>query len=104
MRCSPAIVRAVLAVTKIRRSIVGGRQIGEDVPQLVGREVTQELLVLNAFVTAPMLNEMTAAGGVILMGLAVSSLLEIKKIRTGNFLPALAVAPLIVWILSTLGI
>jgi len=55
---------------------------------------------LNALVTAPMLNEMTAAGGVILMGLAISSLLEIKKIRTGNFLPALAVAPLIVWILS----
>lgn len=58
---------------------------------------------LNALVTAPMLNEMTAAGGVILMGLAISSLLEIKKIRTGNFLPALAVAPLIVWILSLLG-
>jgi uncharacterized membrane protein YqgA involved in biofilm formation len=59
---------------------------------------------LNALVTTPMLNEMTATGGVILMGLAVSSLLEIKKIRTGNFLPALAVAPLIVWILSLLGI
>ncbi len=58
---------------------------------------------LNALVTAPMLNEMTATGGVILMGLAVSSLLEIKKIRSGNFLPALAVAPLIVWILSLLG-
>lgn len=58
---------------------------------------------LNALVTPPMLNEMTAAGGVILMGLAISSLLEIKKIRTGNFLPALAVAPLIVWILSLLG-
>jgi len=55
---------------------------------------------LNALVTTPMLNEMTATGGVILMGLAISSLLEIKKIRTGNFLPALAVAPLIVWILS----
>jgi len=55
---------------------------------------------LNALVTTPMLNEMTSTGGVILMGLAVSSLLEIKKIRTGNFLPALAVAPLIVWILS----
>jgi uncharacterized membrane protein YqgA involved in biofilm formation len=55
---------------------------------------------LNALVTTPMLNEMTATGGVILMGLALSSLLEIKKIRTGNFLPALAVAPLIVWILS----
>lgn len=59
---------------------------------------------LNALVTTPMLNEMTAAGGVILMGLAVSSLLEIKKIRTGNFLPALAVAPLIVWILSLMGV
>jgi len=59
---------------------------------------------LNALVTTPMLNEMTAAGGVILMGLAISSLLEIKKIRSGNFLPALAVAPLIVWILSLLGV
>jgi uncharacterized membrane protein YqgA involved in biofilm formation len=59
---------------------------------------------LNALVTTPMLNEMTATGGVILMGLAISSLLEIKKIRTGNFLPALAIAPLIVWILSLLEI
>jgi len=59
---------------------------------------------LNALVTTPMLNEMTATGGIILVGLAVSSLLEIKKIRTGNFLPALTVAPLIVWILSLLGI
>jgi uncharacterized membrane protein YqgA involved in biofilm formation len=55
---------------------------------------------LNAVVTDSMMNEMTAAGGVILIGLAVSSLLEIKKIRTGNFLPALAIAPLLVWILS----
>ena len=59
---------------------------------------------LNAFFNTPMLNELTATGGVILMGLAISSLLEIKKIRTGNFLPALAVAPLIVWFLSLLGI
>jgi uncharacterized membrane protein YqgA involved in biofilm formation len=58
---------------------------------------------LNAVVTTSMLNEMTAAGGVILMGLAVSSLLEIKRIRTGNFLPALAIAPLVVWILSLFG-
>lgn len=57
---------------------------------------------LNAIVTDPMLNEMTATGGVILIGLALSSILEIKKIRMGNFLPALAVAPLIVWILSLL--
>ncbi len=55
---------------------------------------------LNALVTTPMLNEMTAAGGVILIGLAISSLLEIKKIRVGNFLPALIIAPLIVWVLD----
>jgi uncharacterized membrane protein YqgA involved in biofilm formation len=55
---------------------------------------------LNAIVTDPMMAEMTATGGVILMGVAFSNLLEIKKIRVGNFLPALAVAPLIVWGLS----
>jgi uncharacterized protein len=58
---------------------------------------------LSKVVTDPMMNEMTAAGGVILLGLAISSLLEIKKIRVGNFLPALAIAPLIVWILSLFG-
>ncbi|MBI5824965.1 MAG: DUF554 domain-containing protein [Chloroflexi bacterium] len=55
---------------------------------------------LSAIVTEAMMNEMTATGGVILVGLAVSNLLEIKKIRVGNFLPALAVAPLIVWVLG----
>jgi len=39
-------------------------------------------------------------GGVILIGIAISSLLEIKPIRTANFLPALIIAPLIVWILT----
>jgi uncharacterized protein len=53
---------------------------------------------LNAVVTTPMLAELTATGGVILVGLALSSLLEIKKIRVGNMLPALAVAPVIVWV------
>ena len=58
---------------------------------------------LNSVITSSMMNEMTAVGGVILVGLAVSSLLEIKKIRTGNFLPALAIAPLLVWISSLFG-
>jgi hypothetical protein len=57
---------------------------------------------LDAIVTPSMMNELTATGGVILMGLGISSLLEIKQIRVGNFLPALAIAPLIVWILSLL--
>ena len=55
---------------------------------------------LNSFITEPMMIEMTAVGGVILLGLALSSLLEVKKIRIGSFLPALAVAPFIVWVLS----
>ena len=55
---------------------------------------------LNVIMTKPMLAEMTATGGVLLLGIAISSLLEIKKIRVGNFLPALVLAPLIVWIVS----
>jgi uncharacterized membrane protein YqgA involved in biofilm formation len=57
---------------------------------------------LSTIVTEPMMNEMTAAGGVILLGLAVSNLLEIKSIRVGNLLPALAASPLLVWILDLL--
>jgi len=53
-----------------------------------------------ALITPPMMSEMTAAGGVLLLGIAVSSLLEIKPIRVGNFLPALLIAPLIVAILA----
>ena len=55
---------------------------------------------LNALVTKPMMAELTATGGVLLLGIAISSLLEIKKIRVGNFLPAFIFAPLIVWIIS----
>ena len=57
---------------------------------------------LNAIVTDPMMAEMTATGGVILIGVAFNNLLELKKIRVGNFLPALAAAPLIVWGLNLL--
>ncbi|HEY6072726.1 MAG TPA: DUF554 domain-containing protein [Anaerolineales bacterium] len=59
---------------------------------------------LSAILSDPMVAEMTATGGVILFGLALSSLLEIKGIRVGNFLPALAIAPLLVWILIQLNL
>jgi uncharacterized protein len=58
----------------------------------------------NAIVTDPMMAELTATGGILLIGVGISNLLEIKKIRVGNFLPALAVAPLIVWVLNLFGI
>jgi hypothetical protein len=55
---------------------------------------------LNAVLNSAMLAEMTAVGGLMLMGIALSSLLEVRKIRVGNFLPALLFAPLLVWIVS----
>jgi uncharacterized protein len=55
---------------------------------------------LNAIVSTSMMNEMTATGGVLLIGIGISSLLELKKIRVGNFLPALVIAPVLVFILS----
>lgn len=55
---------------------------------------------LDAIVNVSMMNELTAAGGVLLMGVGISNLLEIKKIRVGNMLPALLIAPLIVWVLG----
>ncbi|MFZ3070535.1 MAG: DUF554 domain-containing protein [Anaerolineaceae bacterium] len=50
------------------------------------------------------ISEMTAVGGIILAGIAISNLLEIKKIRTGSFLPALFFAVIIVVVLRALGI
>lgn len=50
--------------------------------------------------TTDMITELTATGGVVLAGLAISNILEIKKIRTGSFLPALIIAPIIVFILG----
>ena len=51
-------------------------------------------------VTPAMISEMSAAGGVILVGIAISNILNIRKIRTGNFLPALILAPLFVFLLA----
>ena len=51
-----------------------------------------------SILTAPMIAEMTAVGGLLLLGLAISSLLSIKPIRVGNLLPSLLAAPLLVWL------
>jgi hypothetical protein len=59
---------------------------------------------IQGVMTPAMTGEMTATGGVLLVGLALSSLLEIKEIRVGNFLPALLISPLIVAVLAALGL
>jgi uncharacterized membrane protein YqgA involved in biofilm formation len=58
---------------------------------------------LNAMITPAMMAEMTAVGGVLLLGIALSSLLEIRPIRVANFLPSLAIAPLLIAILKIIG-
>lgn len=59
--------------------------------------------VVGNFMSTPMINEMTAVGGLLLMGLALV-LLDIKKPRMANFLPALVIAPLLVAVAAALGI
>ncbi|MCB9436818.1 MAG: DUF554 domain-containing protein [Anaerolineales bacterium] len=56
-----------------------------------------------AIMTDPMIDEMTATGGLLLIGLSLI-LLDIKKPRIANFLPALLIAPLLVAVATALGI
>jgi uncharacterized protein len=57
-----------------------------------------------ALISSEMMNELTAVGGVLLLGVAISSILEIKPIRVGSFIPALAIAPLLVGFLQATGL
>lgn len=56
-----------------------------------------------AILSEAMIAEMTATGGIIILGLGVSTLLELRSIRTGNLLPALLLAPLLVKIVTLLA-
>lgn len=57
-----------------------------------------------AGLTPAMMAEMTAAGGIIMLAISIGSLLEIRPIRSGNFLPALLLAPLLVLVFQAFGI
>ena len=59
--------------------------------------------LFGSFMSAPMISEMTAVGGLLLIGLALI-LLDIKRPRVANFLPALVIAPLLVALAAALGI
>ncbi|MEA3376985.1 MAG: DUF554 domain-containing protein [Chloroflexota bacterium] len=56
----------------------------------------------DAVLTDPMVAEMTATGGVLMLALGLG-LLQIKKIRAGNLLPALVFAPVIVAVVDALA-
>jgi uncharacterized protein len=57
-----------------------------------------------SLLSTPMINEMTAAGGLLMMAIGVGSLFELRPIRVANYLPALVIAPIIVAILHALGV
>ncbi|MBE0687908.1 MAG: DUF554 domain-containing protein [Anaerolineaceae bacterium] len=59
---------------------------------------------LQFIMSEQVLAEFSAIGGIMLMGIAVSSLLEVKKIRVANFLPGFIVLPLVIWIFNLFGI
>lgn len=53
--------------------------------------------------TTPWVVEMTATGGVLIMGIALV-LLDLKPVRVGNLLPAIFIAPVIVFLLTMFNI
>ncbi len=59
--------------------------------------------VAGYFMSGPMVNEMTAVGGLLLIGLGLV-LLDIKRPRMANFLPSLVVAPLLVALAGAVGV
>jgi hypothetical protein len=67
----------------------------------------QGILSVAAFLVAsgvpsrdnPYIVEMTAVGGLIIIGVGLR-LLNIKELKLANYLPALGIAPLIVWVLA----
>jgi uncharacterized membrane protein YqgA involved in biofilm formation len=69
--------------------------------------VYQGIISMVAFLAAsgvpsrdnPYIVEMTAVGGLTIMGVGLK-LLNIKELKLANYLPGLAVAPLIVWVLE----
>ncbi len=55
---------------------------------------------IQGVMTEAMILELTATGGVVLAGIAISNLLELRKIRTASYIPALLIAPIIVYIID----
>ncbi|PKO16853.1 MAG: DUF554 domain-containing protein [Chloroflexi bacterium HGW-Chloroflexi-10] len=59
---------------------------------------------LQFLMTDVLLQEISAVGGLMLIAIALSSLLEIKKIRVASFLPAFLLVPVLVWVFKYFGL
>jgi uncharacterized protein len=58
--------------------------------------------LLRSMLSEPMIVEMTAVGGLLILGIGLN-ILELSRIRVGNMLPALVFAPVLVAITGTQG-
>ena len=70
---------------------------------LVQGSLTLIAFLIHAGLTDLQTAELTAAGGIAVLGIALG-LLELKTIKVANFLPALVVAPLLAGILHAFGL
>ncbi|MCK4741454.1 MAG: DUF554 family protein, partial [Anaerolineales bacterium] len=59
---------------------------------------------IEGFFDPVMLAELSVVGGVLLIGLAIGTLLELRPIRTANILPALVITPLAIVVLRFFGL
>jgi uncharacterized membrane protein YqgA involved in biofilm formation len=56
--------------------------------------------LLQPYLTTPIVNEMTATGGLLILGIALN-IIGVTKIRIGNMLPAILVAAILAGLLSS---
>jgi hypothetical protein len=86
----PGVILAALTVLIVQGAIAGAAML---LGSALG-EVTRE----TAWVV-----EMTATGGVLVLGIGLL-LLDLRRIRVANLLPAIVIAPLIVVVLGMVGV
>lgn len=55
------------------------------------------------FLSAETIQALTSVGGILLLGLGIN-ILEIKKLRILNMIPALVVVVLLMWIIKQIGL
>lgn len=85
----PGVILAGLTVLVVQGTIAGAAML---LDTALG-EVTRE---------TPWVIEMTATGGVLILGIGLL-LLDLRRIRVANLLPAIVIAPLIVVVLAGVG-
>lgn len=81
-----------------------GIGVGFSIIPLVAYQGTITLAATRAanLFTDEMVASLSAVGGLLILGIALR-LLGLKQVRVGNFLPALVLAPAVVWLLQTLA-